>query len=198
MSKYTDKFDAEIKARSEKDLATHTIESVRIDGLHRHWKCRWPGYGGIMGFDIVTWPGSLCYTGDMGDYLFQRTEDMVAFMRTASKSFGYAAEKCVAAGTRGNGGGDVREFKPELFHEELNERLNESREEGDKESFAPVVKKIDDIKDAYRCNETPSDAIAAMYESELWCEVPDCQYFTLRFLWCMYAIQWFCANVKEA
>ena len=88
-----------VRERIENDLKDHVITVKQMNGMHRHWRCQKPGSWN-MGFDIITWPGSLCFTGDMGDYLFRRTEDMVAFMRGSCMSYSYAAEKCVAHAVR--------------------------------------------------------------------------------------------------
>lgn len=63
-----------------RDIAKHEIEVIRDDGVDRHLRFRRPGTMS-MHFDILTWPGYLCYTGDMGSYVFRRTEDMLEFFR---------------------------------------------------------------------------------------------------------------------
>ena len=44
---------------------------LRDDGVYRHIRFKKPGTG-CMHFDLVTWPGYLCYSGDMGCYVFCR------------------------------------------------------------------------------------------------------------------------------
>lgn len=51
------------------------------DGIYRHIRFRQPGTM-CMHFDLITWPGYLCYTGDMGTYVFTRLADMFEFFRT--------------------------------------------------------------------------------------------------------------------
>lgn len=64
-----------------KDVSRHELTVLRDDGLYRQLRFRKPeSYD--MGFDLVTWPGYLAYTGDMGCYVFQRLEDMFKFFRT--------------------------------------------------------------------------------------------------------------------
>jgi len=74
-----------------------------------------------MHFDLLTWPGYLCYTGDMGTYVFRRLHDMFQFFRRG-ESIGercidirYWAEKLEAI-DRVDG---VREWTPEKFREEV-------------------------------------------------------------------------------
>lgn len=182
-----------VKERIGNDLAHHTVTLKHSDGMYRHWRCQKPGTW-VLGFDIITWPGSLCYTGDMGDYLFQRTNDMVAFMRGSCMSYSYAAEKCVAHDGR------LKEWREERFREVLNERLAESddgtytvmrRGEKRKESIA---EKIEEIISEYENYGSRHDAEKAMYESGLWdgCDMPSCEDYTVHFLWCLHAIKWFC------
>lgn len=172
-------------------LAKFTIELKHSHGMYRHWLCGEPGNCNRH-FNIVTWPGSLCYTGDMGDYLFQRTNDMVAFMRGSAMSYSYAAEKCVAHDGR------LKEFNEELFEEQLATRLAET-ESDDEMSLAQVTEAIDGIRDEYNNYSNPPDAMKAMYESGLWdgSDIPSCETYTYHFLWCLHAIKWFCDKVAE-
>ncbi len=185
-----------VKERIANDLKDHVITAIKLDGLHRHYRCQKPGTWN-MGFDVVTWPGSLCYTGDMGDYLFQRTSDMIAFMRGSAMSYSYAAEKCVAHDGR------LREWSEERFNQILADRLKDSddgmftvvrRGKRERESIAD---KIEEIKRAYAEYGSSFDAEKAMFESGLWdgCEMPDCKEYTFHFLWCLHALKWFTDKV---
>jgi len=174
-----------VKERIAKDLAEHVITVRHEQGMYRHYRCQKPGTWN-MGFDIVTWPGSLCYTGDMGDYLFQRTEDMIAFMRGSCMSYGYAAEKCVAHDGR------VTEFSEERFREILHDRIAEA-EHGDRRK--EVREKVDVILREFSNYSAPADAEKAMYESGLWDDMPSCKEYTFHFLWCLHALEWFCDHV---
>jgi len=64
-----------------RDVAEHAMLLIRDDGVSRHVRFAQPGTG-CMHFDLITWPGYLCYTGDMGTYVFQRLTDMFEFFRT--------------------------------------------------------------------------------------------------------------------
>lgn len=196
--KYISKNEELVKRRIEADLKDHVITAIHACGMHRHYRCQKPGTW-CMGFDVVTWPGSLCFTGDMGDFLFQRTEDMIAFMRGSCMSYGYAAEKCVAHDGR------LREWSEELFRKALDDRLKDFDEDDGqisimrqgrirKESVAEKVKEI--IAEFSEYSDRHS-AEKAMYESGLFdgCDMPNCEEYTFRFLWCLHAMKWFCANV---
>ena len=84
------------------DIKEHQMIIKRDDNIGRHLSFRKPGTG-CLSFDLVTWPGHLCYTGDMGTYVFKRLPDMFEFFRTKSNEAGeisinssYWAEKCIA------------------------------------------------------------------------------------------------------
>lgn len=79
-----------------RDIAEHKLTVKHHDGLYRHLYFGRPGTG-TMSFSITTWPGHLAYTGDMGDYVFCRLDDMLQFFRTdRAPNYGYWAEKVVA------------------------------------------------------------------------------------------------------
>ncbi|MFY3739344.1 hypothetical protein ACOS9E_25265, partial [Escherichia coli] len=47
------------------DTAFHRLEIIRDDGFYRHLRMKQPGTSCYY-FDIITWPGYLTVTGDMG------------------------------------------------------------------------------------------------------------------------------------
>jgi hypothetical protein len=188
------KNEAGVKERIANDLAKHTVTVRHMDGMYRHWRCQAPGTW-VMGFDIVTWPGSLCFTGDMGEYLFQRTEDMVSFMRGSCMSYEYAAEKCVAHDGR------LKEWSEERFEEILKERQAESEEvsvlRNGRCVTESVADHVEEIRREYSNYSSRWDAEKAMYESCLWDggDMPSCEEYTYHFLWALHAIKWFCEMV---
>lgn len=122
-----------------KDVATHEMQLLRDDGVYRHLRFKRPGTV-CMYFDLITWPGSLCYTGDMGTFVFTRLRDMFEFFRTDREyaqrrgdrqlfvNHGYWSEKLVAVdGQRRNG--SAMEFSEALLRAYVNEtRLEWIRE----------------------------------------------------------------------
>jgi len=64
-----------------KRVKHHRMTILRDDGLYRHLRFSDPNHGSIDRFDLVTWPGHLCYCGDMGTYVFMRCDDMFSFFR---------------------------------------------------------------------------------------------------------------------
>jgi hypothetical protein len=61
-------------------MKDHTLTVFHDDGLYRHIRMS-KGNSWIDQFDLVTWPGHLSYSGDLGDFTFQRLDDMFKFFR---------------------------------------------------------------------------------------------------------------------
>ena len=72
--------DPKFRETFERDIGKHEMQIIRDDGVFRHVRFKRPDTI-CMYFDLITWPGCLCYTGDMGTYVFQRLEDMFVFFR---------------------------------------------------------------------------------------------------------------------
>jgi len=70
------------EAKFLKDVAQHQMTVLRDDGLYKHLRFKRP-VDAHMHFDLVTWPGYLAYSGDMGCYVFNRQADMLEFVRAA-------------------------------------------------------------------------------------------------------------------
>lgn len=119
--------------RFRKNTATHEMTVELDNGLYRHLKFRRPGTY-CYGFDIVTWPGHLAISGDMGAAVFTRLADMFEFFRASDEwqqrhpgeiyiNVGYWAEKCAA-----NDGEKMR-FSRELLEQTCRRIYDEFIEE---------------------------------------------------------------------
>jgi len=189
-----------------KDVATHQMRIVRDDGVHRHLQFRRPeSY--CMGFDLITWPGYLCYTGDMGTYVFQRLKDMFQFFRTDLEhqhlregqtlaiNLGYWGEKLQAA-DRHDG---FRKWSKEKFEKRIredfdqwladNELTVEQKEEAVGRFEDEIIAGLDDgvQESAYRA--AMDFEVEKQLPFEGWWEV-DTEEYTHRFVWCCYALAW--------
>jgi hypothetical protein len=120
------------EARFLQDVAEHQMIIIRDDGVNRHIRFKRPDTS-CYHFDLITWPGCLCYTGDMGTFVFSRVRDMFEFFRqdreynanrgrALSINLGYWGEKLIAVDANGaNSGGKAKEFDPEKFARVINE-----------------------------------------------------------------------------
>lgn len=191
-----------------KDVESHVMEVIKDDGLYRHIRFRRPGTM-CMHFDLITWPGYLCYCGDMGTYVFSRLSDMFEFFRTDREqsrreglaiNLGYWSEKLQATdGGRREGG--VKAYSPEKFERCVKEWLaNWLRHEGlNREERRELRQRVEDdvLASAHDGDVRAYDAAMGFSETiggrrfeftDLW-EV-DCTEYTHRFIWCCYALAW--------
>lgn len=191
------------------DVRDHVIEVIRDDGVHRHIRFREPGTM-CMHFDLITWPGYLCYTGDMGTYVFSRLTDMFEFFRTDRDS-PWLKSKGLTLG-----------INPSYWGEKLQAV---DRADGYREWSQEKFKlRLRDIFDQWAAGEGLSDAL----KSEAWEEVEqdviwslddggkehaytrahecsvlgdkyrpfdsfyeiDTDEYSYRFMWCCYALAW--------
>ena len=201
------------QARFFKDTEHHELQILRDDGVYRHIRLKVPGTT-CMHFDLITWPGYLCYTGDMGTYVLTRLSDMFEFFRkkrradgTFSIDFRYWAEKCESEGARGDG---VSEFDPDAFKREITrqrrrlfvghgehmdaderrefwdslEEVKNSADEGEHRTFSSVMDWSFLIKKRDRWGHDPKWIFLCTED------FPDCKAYTHRFLWCCHAMAW--------
>lgn len=109
------------RKRFLKTVEGHQMTSLQECGLHRHFRFRNPQKSAYW-FDLITWPGFLCVTGDCGSYVFSRVEDMFAFFREEQNPEGelqinpdYWSEKLEAQNCNGVHAHGIRRWSPERF-----------------------------------------------------------------------------------
>lgn len=67
------------------ETTEHQMTVIHDDGLYRHLRFAKPGTS-IWSFELVTWPGNLAITGDIGNgWSFSREADMIRFFAPSSK-----------------------------------------------------------------------------------------------------------------
>ncbi|MDR7193380.1 hypothetical protein [Luteimonas terrae] len=125
--------------RFRKGTAEHQMEIVLDSGTHRHLRFSKPGTS-CYSFNIVTWPGYLAISGDMGASVFSRLPDMLEFFRADQKwqadnpdrlyiNTGYWAEKLVA------NDGSAKVFAADRLEVVLKERFDDFMAEIDLEEI---------------------------------------------------------------
>lgn len=202
-----------------RDVSKHKMEIIRDDGIYRHVRFKKPE-SGDMYFDLITWPGYLCYTGDMGSYVFSRVTDMFQFFRNdrgynpgqGRKLYintGYWAEK-VEAQDKGDG---VTEFSEERFERavigDLVGWLKSHRYKTTKDERRELWEAVkDEVLDAdsdsgghrkqiaaYEFHYQVNDRLAFCLQ-DFW----DHQFteYSFRFVWCCYALAWGIQQYDEA
>jgi hypothetical protein len=181
---------------------------LRDDGLYRHVRFRDPALGFCMQFDIITWPEHLCYTGDMGTYVFSRIDDMFQFFRRepdGNVALGYWAEKCISSDRDG-----LKEFLKDALeaavkadYDDFVDRENLSDEDkvGLWEEIKYEILKSSSIESAIdaasRFRFLPHggthqlEVFPDFWESNL-------EGYTPRFVWCCFALPWAIAKYDAA
>lgn len=178
------------KDRFLKDIVNHSMTTIRDDGVYRHLIFSNNG-SSVYRFEIITWPGYLAYTGDMGAFVFSRTNDMFSFFRNSRKEINlhYWAEKVVAE-NRHEG---IEKFSIDEFRENV---LGSTRShlslEDTEEIPAEIMEEIQPLLDS----EDWIDAICTIrdFRSDKidfndWWEFRNNRY-TYEFVWCCYALVW--------
>lgn len=158
------------------DIANHRMTVLRDDGLYRHLRFSRPDTGSYS-FDVLTWPGYLAFVGDMGDYVFQRTEDMFEFFRHDTINPGCWSEKIQC--------GEYEEYSQEKAREWVRDSLKES-------SASDEIKESADINFDDGADEVYRQLRDHDHTDELffgWQEA-DFKDYTFHFIWCCHALVW--------
>lgn len=201
------------------DVSRHEIIIIRDDGTDRHIRFKRPGSSNMY-FDLITWPGCLCYTGDMGTYVFQRTTDMFEFFRQdreyeesrgrmLSINLSYWAEKLIAVdGNRG--GGKVKAFDKDKFTRTINEYrvqwMRDAKDNGSLDKHArralweaveeEVLRQLDDgdHRAQYAAYDFHFNSPDATKRHSGWSFTDlfenDFTEYTHSIVWCCYALAW--------
>ena len=182
-----------------KNTADHQLTVILDQGVHRHLRFAKPDTGN-MAFSFITWPGSLCYTGDMGTFVFSRLHDMFEFFRCerADRMFEidhrYWAEKC-QAGDKSDG---IEHFSMEMFREQVAD-YSKQYAEGNDLGPTRTAEFLQRVKDELHDNHFESDveAYQATNDFEFGKRSPfqdfwevRCSDYSYRFRWCCRALRW--------
>lgn len=156
------------------------IVEVFNQKLHRCYHCN-NGRGDFCySFRLITYPGGLMVTGDVGFLVVERVSDMFLWTPGAAESIDYLAEKVPAEiPTREYDGRVAREWLAEM------EGQDETHDAADK---------------LYRYDpDNEWEFGLAIRDSGIvdGCDWPDFKNWKPSFLWCREAVRWFFRNLKE-
>jgi hypothetical protein len=191
------------------DAGGHVMTVIRDDGIHRHLRFRKaPPAGSEYWFDLITYPGELVITGDMGTYVFRRLTDMFEFFRTDQKyaerrgcnlgiNLSYWAEKLQAMPSNG-----VKEFDEDRFNSVICERLvnwmRDKRDRTTKEErrdlWDAVHNEVIHAEGKERKEIAAHDFVHTVRKGllfgfqDLW--ESNFDRYTFHFIWVCYAIAW--------
>ena len=172
------------------DVKNHSMTIENDNGLFRSV------FFGVKGscnqhFRLVTWPGHLAISGDMGDFVFARTTDMFEFFggECGSINPSYWGEKLQAVSVFGG----YKKFDWDAFVEDLVHTLHTFNDHHSLESIRATVEELCDSIE----NDEPG-AIGLIRdwdddETELYldpCDLGQSKKHTYQYIWCLYAIVW--------
>lgn len=170
-------------------VENHKLAVLADDGLYRHLRFSSGSFN--RWFELVTWPGKLAISGDMGTYVFTRIEDMFAFFRGTRATGaleinpGYWAQKRVAHDRDG-----VQSFDGDYFKARIHEWLQDCSISKAcwEEIQTEVLSRADDgehfaMQSAIEFKSEDGFVFQDFREA-------DCKVHTYHYLWCLYAIVW--------
>lgn len=179
-------------ARFQRDTANHTMEVKLDNGLYRHLTFTNNG-SSCYRFDLITWPGYLCISGDMGCNVFSRVADMFEFFRSSGRiKPSYWQEKI-----EDDGRDEVLEFNPDLFRQRILQdvaEVTEGMSQADAEELKTDVEF--EILDAVDDGEQAAWAAVCSWNDDRLDLTDFGEYarsfreFTVHYIWRCHAIVW--------
>lgn len=172
-----------------RDVREHEMTILRDDGADRHLRFKRPSTSNQY-FDLITWKGSLCFTGDMGTFVFSRIPDMFEFFRDEQANghlrinTGYWSEKLDAADRRTGG---YETFSADKFRDRV---TRYARDRGANRATMQAIK--DRVFGAADDGEYPAYHAAYNFNHNGF-HLTDvfelnAREYTFHFVWCCYAI----------
>lgn len=195
------------------DVAAHEMHILHEDGIYRHIRFKKPG-SSCMHFDLITYPGHLVYSGDMGCYVFSRLDDMFQFFRTDRKyqsgdglkiNLGYWSEKLQAIDSCGRSASGAKEFNEEKFNNAvigdlvcwLRDNRDRTTKDERRELWDAVVSEVINAEGdgggyrkqcaAHDFYHRVNDRISFQFDDFFEHDVTE---YTHSFVWCCYALAW--------
>lgn len=180
--------DAEKRAAAA--FSEHQI-TVRLDqGVFRSWRCCRPD-SWTYGFDVTTTPGNLYVTGDIGDLIVSRTNDMIAWSRSAVESIGYFEEKvpnCIV----------TRVWDPDRAREWIDEQVRDAIDTVGEKDAPERIEKLNELRRFVDDGEHFFNQ--QLYDSSLedGSDWPSLRVYNSNFLWCREAVRWLIGKLDAA
>lgn len=185
----------EVYERFIHDVADHQMVVKHQDGLYRHLTFQ-RNQSNVYRFDLITYPGHLVVSGDMGTYVWSRLPDMFQFFRDDGGKInpGYWSEKLQADEKYA----PYKHWTKAKYTQVINELV---------EDYIEEALLVPDVADQLR-TEVEDDILnwvdteweghdrAQGFQSDV-CdfEIQDfweynCQEYNYSYLWILYAIVW--------
>lgn len=186
MSEYACRFEQFMK-----DVAGHSMNVLLDNGIYRHLDFSNKGSFNQR-FQITTWPGYLCISGDMGCYVFSRTEDMFRFFRKEPGQINpsYWSEK-LQSDSKHVGS---MAYSPDLFCKTVKEYFEDwvadekPTDQAKQELWARIEEEVLSADNEYEAHAHASgfEHEESTFFQDFW--EHKLQDYTGEFIWCLYAI----------
>lgn len=184
-----------------KDVANHQMKILKDDDLYRHLRFK-QTYSSYW-FDLVTWPGMLVITGDMGEYmfgwesdvfnLFRRTEGELDLyywgkqLKTKNGHKEFSFEKLKAFIET-----EIKEYFEDAQIQVSDEVIERIKNDALHESGADSCSPVSQIQDIFRRlfeYEFNEDGIKFSFHYDALCDA-NFEKPSYHYIWCLYAIVW--------
>ena len=176
------------------NVAQHQMTVEQSNGVHRCLLFKQPSTANRY-FRVITYPGALCISGDMGTFVFSRLHDMFEFFRKDREGINpqYWSGKLVGIDRN-----DFKRFDADKFKAKVVECFNSWTEDRDLTHERVTELRLELEHEVLSCaHDGEHEAIRAMMEFEIDRECPfsefyeyNCDSYTYHFLWCCHAIVW--------
>ena len=181
--------------------AEHEMIIKHDDGTYRHITFKKPGTQNYR-FDLITFPGHLVVSGDMGSWVFSRLSDMFVFFRSCNKDLeinpSYWGEKlesqCTTDGMKEYSQDRFKDILKEEYDNLIYDNVVDRKEEKYKGQHKALWEEI--VEEVYHDGETEQNAHEAARDFEFegfsfgdfW--EHDLKVYTYRYIWICWAITW--------
>jgi len=120
-----DRYD-KVLTNFRRDTYDHQMTVLHDAGVYRHLRFGHADGGTPYSFHLITYPGGLLYRGDMGDFVFERTHDMLEFFRRPAGERKYRIDlRYWAEKLKASERGGAREYDPDGFADEIRRHRRE-------------------------------------------------------------------------
>lgn len=190
----------QMERRFRRETQNHKLRILHDEGLYRHLSF---SGGNFYGFNIITWPGHLTISGEMGDYTFAREPDMLRdFFTSAYVNTDYWEQKVTSMDVHGR----ITEFSRERYKEILVRGFwSWHQKNTDKRRAREAWNWIrDDLLGDY---SEVHDASTAVESLELlrsihgvnlgYHEEGDFLEYSAQYLWSLHGVLWACQNYRR-
>lgn len=188
------------------DVEEHEMQMLKNGVSYRHVLCTGSDKN-YSSFEIITWPGHLCITGDPGTYVFATIGDLFSFFRSKELKInpGNSKKKLKSACELFG----VKEFSFEAFRDRVKDYYDSFAEDNEDELGSLEMQKLwEEISEsvldegeqgeffAYHAVQEfewtfHKDGVKLTFDfQDFFLDGGNTEAYTHHYIWCLYAIVW--------